>query len=312
MEGPLNGDMQQLQTLADEFGVTIQVSEKHITVLGIDGAVKEAAKELRNHATKCHFGDLVEPSATSRSAIMAAITKLQLKGGSSSNASTMDTLPTIRETADNSSGSGTAEHLMQGAVFSKMPPLCDRGSSQQTNARSRGRDADGAGPVNFCVHCGHPTEKIGNRIANFCAYCGKPTEQPDMQMAGGASAPRMDSVQMAGMLPTPMSYNGASLNYTSNLNNVYKSGVPYQNQGGSGQAMQFMPMQFAQSGMGGAQPQFQATSQDGEMMMCIPVGQSTPGLLAALTMGQMAQQRQWVPAMNPMMQMQPVAFMCQD
>merc|ERR1711966_569674 len=119
MDCPLRLDLEMLQSFAAEFGVTLQVEEHQINVLGIEGAVMEAAKELEyfdNNRQSVKLGANGQPSNAARLAILEAIAILNLD----------------RDVASDSGAehSGIMDGTMQGAVMS-IPPLYKPPQKQQ-------------------------------------------------------------------------------------------------------------------------------------------------------------------------------------
>jgi len=196
MECPLHLDMDMLQTFAQEFGVTLQVEDKQITVLGIKGAVAEAAQELRKYESDNKLlergCEAATPSDAAHSAILAAMAKLKVSedGAESTNVSSPGTTFTHTDTGDSGEGNGSPPRgLMQGVVISKMPPASSPATNPQHESQinhSGGYSAYGSS-ANFCVHCGKRAEKIaGIGTPKFCIYCGQP-------MATGADSTHSDS-----------------------------------------------------------------------------------------------------------------------
>jgi hypothetical protein len=162
-----------------------------ITVLGIEGAVVEAAKELRNYdSEERKIVDSGKPSDVARSAIDDAMSKLMVEGGPLSfSVASSDSLPPMSvPTSDN--------NMMQGAVTSKVPPPAPvktssaKGQSQSQEHSHQANEmfsqCNVCGAANFCVHCGKPSGKMMQGhvaacracgTANFCVYCGQPTEK---------------------------------------------------------------------------------------------------------------------------------------
>mmetsp|Transcript_148949 Transcript_148949/g.263327 ORF Transcript_148949/g.263327 Transcript_148949/m.263327 type:complete len:464 (-) Transcript_148949:72-1463(-) len=255
------GFLQKLQSFAQEFGVTLQVGGNHVNILGIKGAVAEAAKELCSYdADELQMVlsiDRDKSSDAARLAIHTALASLavdpekkafiQSALGSSSPLVQNDTLV-------------QADSLMQGAVTVKMPPpypVNSKGPYDQQMHNMQGMEFQQGqmtcptcgGGGNFCVHCGKPTEKMMMSphaacptcgIVNFCAYCGQATAESARM--NSMSAPQQE-------LPEAPSYQ------------PYEPGM-YQAE----MIPQRMPMQFVQPGVrhnGSQQVMYQVA-------MCIP------------------------------------------
>jgi len=193
MKCPQYLDLQMLQTFAEEFGVTLQVEEKQIVVLGIDGAVKEASRELRNYESdSLHFEqglEVVKSSDVARLAIEASMSKLRNPRCPSSASTSADSLPAFVE--DNCDQ--PTESQLQGAVISALPKIPARqqcGKAQDTIKQGYLAESTtscrtcGVSVANFCVHCGQPSVKVVQpacgacpdcRVAKFCVSCGKAT-----------------------------------------------------------------------------------------------------------------------------------------
>jgi len=193
MKCPQYLDLQMLQTFAEEFGVTLQVEEKQIVVLGIDGAVKEASRELRNYESdSLHFEqglEVVKSSDVARLAIEASMSKLRNPRCPSSASTSADSLPAFVE--DNCDQ--PTESQLQGAVISALPKIPARqqcGKAQDTIKQGYLAESTtscrtcGVSVANFCVHCGQPSVKVLQPscggcpdccAAKFCVSCGKAT-----------------------------------------------------------------------------------------------------------------------------------------
>jgi hypothetical protein len=189
---------EMLQCFASEFGVTLQVEERRIIVLGIQGAVMEAAKELRDYASDQRQFELDrqagKPSDAARWAIEAALAKLRrsrkmyAEGALSDASTSLDSLPPV---AQDDMHAPVAQ--MDGVVISKMPPPSSKASSSQRAQKlyaSQLYHAD-AGPTygdcgDFCVNCGRPSNR--NPSANFCIFCGSPTMKMQLESMNGQQA----------------------------------------------------------------------------------------------------------------------------
>jgi len=183
---PLDMDLQWLQLFAEDFGVTLQVEEKHLTIYGIEGAVAEAARELHHYDCEGPYSD-PNPSNIARLAIKMAMTKLTLGSMRSSQSTTPGSLSPV-------SSMHSLEDTMQGAVTVKMPASPVKGRPQQRFDNMQEKDFQQAYEScptcghfgNFCVSCGKPTGKMMQNpvagcptcgVVNFCAFCGQPTEK---------------------------------------------------------------------------------------------------------------------------------------
>jgi hypothetical protein len=183
--------LDELQDFAHDFGVTLQISEAHVTILGIKGAVIEAAKELRTYAfDSSHLDattDCGTPSAAARFAIETAMCSLTVD----SDERPTSTMGSSRFPVLQNISSMQSESLMHGAVTAKLPTSSLKGSSHQQLTHQQDPDLQQAincqtcgGGSNYCVNCGGCTGKQGAvggcpecGAANFCSFCGHPTEK---------------------------------------------------------------------------------------------------------------------------------------
>mmetsp|Transcript_17739 Transcript_17739/g.32828 ORF Transcript_17739/g.32828 Transcript_17739/m.32828 type:complete len:452 (+) Transcript_17739:110-1465(+) len=220
VKSPLNLDLQKLQTFAQNYGVTVQVDERSLTILGIAGAVIEAARELRKYASNNQTLDLSigidcgEPSEVAREAITTAMSKLKMDSEKTAKFAT-SSLPTPSTTYSNGSSMSSEENSMQGAVTLRMPegPSRHQAPKMQETDLQWAQEADSkwgfdacptcGGGRNFCVQCGNPTGKMLQcplaacptcGVVNFCAYCGHATGKKkefsgNMQQAVSKSVP---------------------------------------------------------------------------------------------------------------------------
>lgn len=277
MDCPSYLDIDMLQTFAQEFGVTLQIEEQQITVLGIEGAVMQAAQELQNYDSNRQCFSVVadsKPSAIARSAIMAAMADLKVD---------RDITSASDSGAENS---GIMDFTMQGAVMSCKPSSQNQ-HQQSFNNRDMQQNSQSSGPcptcgcsAKFCVHCGNPTQKAEPGagcptcgVSKFCVYCGQPSEQRNT-----ANSANMKNIQTM-----PMQHAGPSLN-------MFKQEMPYNNQ----MQVMSMPMQFPQGGAYNSPAIMQAP--DGTMMMCFPMDTQN-GLMPA---SNMIAPKQWNTGMMPM------------
>jgi hypothetical protein len=187
-------ELDVLQAFAEDYGVTVQVEEKQVTVLGIAGAVTEAAKAMQGSDPNENTVPLTSGSISevARSAILSAMSDLVGKGDAvtsplcTSNALLQD------------SGKGS----LQGAVMSNIPSATAKPPSQKSSMRpwqnekpnDKVTDVDamvssgecsicGCG-ASFCSSCGNSIKRIkesngcsGCGAVRFCVYCGQPTER---------------------------------------------------------------------------------------------------------------------------------------
>lgn len=162
MECPSQVDVQILQRLAQDTGVTLKVEDDSIMVLGIAGAVEEAAKQLRNFDGDGQMRSLSEGTdpEQARIAISTAMAKLAVADNMSSAPTTADSLPPLPLTSCNSD---EAASFTSNESFSFCPTCGSSGC--------------------FCIHCGKNV--VEHRlagcptcgVAKFCVYCGQPTER---------------------------------------------------------------------------------------------------------------------------------------
>jgi hypothetical protein len=262
MQCPRYLDLQMLQTFAQEFGVTLQVEENHITVLGIDAAVKTAAGELRKYDhDQNHFDNGIAVGKGSDDALMAvsaAMTRLVGDGDIGSTSINPGT-------ATQNSSIQTADNVMQGAVISKMPLPATSGSKGNGSKRPvqnvnytqlqaqhvQGMNVESyevcptCGGGNFCVNCGKPTRKIVDcpqagcptcHSVRFCIYCGQPTERTVVcEPSTPTYKPNMYYAEQVPMMPMQFLQAGA-------MPNAVPSGMA--------NAMQMAsPQPYAQDGM---------------------------------------------------------------
>lgn len=177
--GPLaNLDLQTLQTLEQEFSVTLQPQEMCLTITGIEGAVVETANAFRSY--KCDDlrtkmpNDIVKSSIAARWAISAAMSKLTAGTDEvdllEDAALAVDIPPTVLQ-----SRSVTEHQKAQTATsplrVSLLQQACDI--------------CPACGTGNFCFNCGRPSQKMPDTafagcktcgVVNFCVFCGQPTK----------------------------------------------------------------------------------------------------------------------------------------
>lgn len=200
MNCPKYLDVEMLHAFAHEFGVALQVEEKQVIVLGISGAVKAAAQELRDYDSDqreiglgLHVG---KPSEIACAAVFDAISNL------GADVTMLALKPKVamlkpKQTSKLSCNSTTADSL---------PPMANESSSSDTQMKA-GRaqrhtkeDANKQCPFSpcamcgdcgaFCVQCGMAaTKKLDPALgacmscgaANFCTYCGEPTQKTKLK-----------------------------------------------------------------------------------------------------------------------------------
>jgi len=220
--------LQKLQGFAQDFGVTLQVSETSIIILGVKGAVAEAAKELQGSEFDSQYldssMDYAKPSEAARMAINMALSNLTVDADKRIASTSLATPPVL----PNAGSMHGSEISMQGAVTLKTStsnlkiPFPHQSSEADLQQVYDCPTCGGGG--NFCVNCGHPTGKMmQGSIAgcptcgcvNFCGFCGQRTEKKMMEgmgtlqhrASGGASytyEPAMfsaDSMPMMTMMP---------------------------------------------------------------------------------------------------------------
>lgn len=200
MNCPKYLDVEMLHAFAHEFGVALQVEEKQVIVLGISGAVKAAAQELRDYDSdqrQCGLGlHAGKPSEIACAAVFDAISNL------GADVTMLALKPKVamlkpKQTSKLSCNSTTADSL---------PPMANESSSSDTQMKA-GRaqrhtkeDANKQCPFSpcamcgdcgaFCVQCGMAaTKKLDPALgacmscgaANFCTYCGEPTQKTKLK-----------------------------------------------------------------------------------------------------------------------------------
>jgi len=188
IEGHVN--LEALHMFAEEFGVTLQVEETNITIMGIEGAVVEAAKEIHNYDfDKAHLGQsnhMSESSDVACAAISAAISRLFVDPESDFSPPTPYPMAHSLQTGVCTQ---TSESAMQGAVMMKKAGSI----SQQKMVHPEPCPTCG-GIGTFCVNCGKPAGRMMQQpfagcstcgLANFCAYCGEPAEKMQIESTGG-------------------------------------------------------------------------------------------------------------------------------
>jgi len=236
MKGPMPLDAEQLQVFAQVFGVGLQLDQRQITVLGITGAVAEAATELRKSNVGAGL-DVGTPSEAARLAISEAMASLQGDGDAGNDAA----YGYIQ--ANNISMQTVSRNGMQGAgptkfATSRAPVNMNHASRSAAAPKMRtvqeieGTGGGGGGGAcvtcgdssNFCVHCGKPARRIMTGpnagcttcgAVNFCAFCGGATEKGLQARGGGSPAAlpqvfyegyNMDADSAATMQMMPMQY----------------------------------------------------------------------------------------------------------
>jgi hypothetical protein len=237
MESPASLDSETLQSFANEFGISCIVEEKQIMILGIKGAVIEAATELRTYeADKARFEQArqaTKPNDVCRSAIEGLMTQLKMEAAKistdeniSCESTTIDSLPSFEK--DDSFV--PSENQMQGIVIAKLPPAdLQRPDKKKQTSSDSAKPSFSACPDcgdsgNFCVHCGQPQKKMVSGFgacrrcgaSNFCVFCGQPTlkkQLEDKKKKQASTTPTQDSgmtkarnnqMMMQGMHPSMM------------------------------------------------------------------------------------------------------------
>jgi len=175
-------DTQVMQAFADEFGITLQVEEGQIRIMGIAAAAAEACTQF---AESLRVGSLEiagNGSEICRIAVRAAIAELKVDGVY------IDDQYCVPDPIEE----GTSQ--LMGAVIAKLPPSMEEAAAQPQpapqqaarNSRSYGACATCGCSANFCVKCGHSTRETLQctgagcpvcGIVNFCMFCGHPTEK---------------------------------------------------------------------------------------------------------------------------------------
>jgi len=280
MTSPSQVDVEKLQPFAEEFGVTLQVDEMVVTVLGINTAVAEASKALRNSSQRGGEVAVGHPSEICRSALMKAMASLKVDGSSKSSSSTCSTVDTLPQCTEN--GSSGSEHILQGVVTSKIPPKTPPPTNEDSSQRAPRSSNTGAQhtphggcptcgcTAKFCVNCGEPAQKMQlNGVGcptcgatKFCVYCGHPTE---------SYKKHVPTVPAATSRPDNLGAPG----------NMFKPDVVrnYANQVPMMPMQQMQPMQFVHPG--GYNLASQPSMPEGMVMMCMNAGALNSGMLAA-------------------------------
>lgn len=172
----------RLHGVAQEFGVTLLVQDRWIVVLGLAGAIVEAAEELRN----AEEGNLF----VSRTSILKAMSDLREFTTSSHD---LVTSVSCSSTTEGNLAQTIEASLRrpEGCVRKELPPgPCPR-----------------CGAVDVCGHSGQRSPQKTNRacpapcarcnVARFCAYCGSATSTLDEMTAA------IEHVHLASALPNP-------------------------------------------------------------------------------------------------------------
>lgn len=178
----LDLDLQKLDLFAQEFGVTLQIEESLITILGIEGAVLEAANALRTYDEQKLDSTINQgrPSSAALLAINTAMSKL---------------------TTDSDKGPYSPLFQSNNLVQAQAAPMAGAVTFKRSDAPAKGLKSTFeacptcGGGGNFCVRCGEPTEKMPQcplaccptcGVVGFCAYCGHPT--------GNTTKPKMSDM----------------------------------------------------------------------------------------------------------------------
>jgi len=184
--------LQKLEGFAQDFGVTLQVTDMSITILGVKGAVFEAVKELQSSAFDSVYLDSsfddAKPSDAAHMAIHMAMSNLTVDADKRMAATTMAP-PSILQNAGSMQG---PEISMRGAVTSKISTPNWRSSFQHQGSDVRDGGLQqvhsncptcGCGGK-FCFNCGNPIAKMMRDspagcptcgLAKFCGHCGQRT-----------------------------------------------------------------------------------------------------------------------------------------
>jgi hypothetical protein len=190
-----NLDEQVLQTFASDYGVTVQVAETQIILLGFQIPVLEAANKLRDCGLdqKVLSREIGIPSDIARGAIDAAIGKLKMNTRQNSNGNLSSPSTTASSfNSEDGYNPPTNNNFLDGSVLAKMPPVCPRSQRSQPKKEEDAGQLSSFSPCktcgvagNFCVRCGQPSRRMPPAIGacptcgagNFCVYCGEPTEK---------------------------------------------------------------------------------------------------------------------------------------
>jgi len=115
-------DSEELHAFAQEFGVTLEIQDTQISVLGIEGAVMEAVRELRGYSARQRdLGERRLSSNVARTAIEGAMSKLEAIGSSACAAAT----------AHSENSANASEVELQGMVLAELPRPCLQGPPRQ-------------------------------------------------------------------------------------------------------------------------------------------------------------------------------------
>lgn len=233
--------LHKLEEFAQQYAVTLSVSEKYVAILGMKQAVAEAAKDLPGYICGQQFDPNGDRGKAARLAISAAISNLTVDLEKRLASTTMTSPPPILKDANPIRNS---ENLMQGAVMVKAVNSNAKGFSPHQSITTQDADfvenfaCQTCGSAGcFCVNCGKPTGKMRQGslagsiagcptcgVVNFCAYCGHRTEKTLIESMGtlqnGVSEgvsynyePAMfcaDQMQMMTMVPVQSAVNGAT------------------------------------------------------------------------------------------------------
>jgi len=175
-------DPQRLQAFAQEFCVTVELTEKQLIVLGVKGAVVEAVHELRDHEGRLQQVEAGlwagDRSNAARLAIESAMLEIQTAISQVAASATAHFSPFAEE-----GGEGQQQCALEESRHSSlnMPPY----QPQRLDLLRPPDVCQTCGVGNFCAYCGVRTYKCLPQCSydncaecgatNFCFSCGRPT-----------------------------------------------------------------------------------------------------------------------------------------
>mmetsp|Transcript_127441 Transcript_127441/g.231711 ORF Transcript_127441/g.231711 Transcript_127441/m.231711 type:complete len:452 (-) Transcript_127441:301-1656(-) len=215
--------LQKVQQIAEEFCVTLQTEESHISVMGIETAVVAAMREMQsNHHSDEQYIDVCVEGARPRDAacmaISEALSKLAVISSHLSPNSTQDSSALVEQ---NDTPPRTPEDAMQGSVTVQMPTPSSKAPMKQQVYAPKSTESQRAfevcprcgGGGNFCVHCGQPIGETWQcplavcptcGVVKLCAYCGQLTEKMKMEGTDAMQQPVLDHAIYSYKPSTPM------------------------------------------------------------------------------------------------------------
>ncbi|CAE8638389.1 unnamed protein product [Polarella glacialis] len=243
-----------LQLLAHSCGITLQIAESEIFVLGLVAAVEEAAEELSRFVQDpSNFQLRREPdaacmaSAAASASATAASSPSKHKGvkAKSFAPSSVGSLMTTGDFSGGSSHSADDESYSenhgsaQGVVTRMLPPRSPKPPMQQQHsARTMLPDQNSgmacstcggpdSGSGNFCIYCGSPIRQMTSMsLASFAAFSATQGQGRDQMLEGGpmqfmqpgdCNQGSHGMMMPAGMMMIPMGMTGGQGSYGPNI-----------------------------------------------------------------------------------------------